>query len=65
MLGTCKWFKTDYGFIKPDEGDKDIFLHRRALEDSGIREVKEGDRLSFEVEQGKKGPQAVNVRLER
>ncbi len=50
-----------YGFIKPEDGDKDVFFHASSLVDIVFDELKEGDVVSFEVEQGPKGPAAANV----
>jgi CspA family cold shock protein len=60
--GTIKFFNDakGFGFIKPDNGAQDVFVHVSGL----VNEVKEGDRVSYEVEQGKKGPNAVKVELE-
>ena len=60
--GTVKWFNSDkgYGFIAPDEGD-DLFVHYSEIEGSGFRTLNEGDRVEFEVTQGKKGLQASKV----
>jgi CspA family cold shock protein len=59
--GTVKFFNEEkgFGFIKPDNGVGDVFVHVSGL----VSEVKEGDRVNYEVEQGKKGPQAKNVEL--
>lgn len=64
-LGTVKWFNdaTGYGFITPDDGGKDIFVHHSAIEMEGFRSLKENAKVSFEVEQGQKGPQAAKVTL--
>ena len=61
--GTVKWFSNDkgYGFITPDENGKDLFVHHSAIVGSGYRSLAEGARVSYEAEQGPKGPQAVNV----
>ena len=63
MFGTVKWFSQEkgFGFLKPDEGSKDLFVHVSALR--GIRgpQMQEGTRVSFEIGSGKKGPQAANV----
>ncbi len=61
--GTVKWFndKKGYGFITADEG-KDVFVHHSAIEGSGFKSLQEGDRVSFEIEQGAKGPSAVRVK---
>ena len=61
--GTVKWFNSEkgYGFIKPDDGGEDLFVHYTAIQAAGFRELKEGQRVSFEVTQGQKGPQASSV----
>jgi len=64
-IGTVKWFNTTkgYGFIAPDDGGKDVFLHISALERAGMRAVNEGDKLSFDVERGRDGKMsAENLR---
>lgn len=63
--GTVKWFNGDkgYGFIAPDDGGKDIFVHFRSIEGDGFRELHEGQRVEFETAQGQKGPQAERVRV--
>ena len=60
--GTVKWFsaKKGYGFIS-DENGEDVFVHFSALNMDGFKEVKEGEKVEFEVVQGEKGPQASNV----
>ncbi|MFZ0251563.1 MAG: cold-shock protein [Acidimicrobiales bacterium] len=62
--GTVKWFSAEkgYGFIAPDDGTADVFAHFSAVEGSGYRELIEGQKVSFESEQGPKGLQAKNVR---
>ncbi len=62
--GTVKWFNSTkgYGFIAPDDGSKDVFVHHSAILTEGYRELTEGQRVEFEVETGQKGPQATNVR---
>ena len=65
VLGTVKWFngQKGYGFITRDDGQNDVFVHYSAIEgQSGFRDLNEGDRVEFSVEQGQKGPAAVNVR---
>jgi CspA family cold shock protein len=61
--GTVKWFNDDkgFGFITPDEGGKDLFVHHTGINSSGFRSLTEGSRVSFEAEAGDKGPKAVNV----
>ncbi len=61
--GTVKWFNAEkgYGFITPDEGGQDLFVHHSAIQSKGFRTLEEKQRVSFEVGQGQKGPQAVNV----
>ena len=60
--GKVKWFneKKGFGFIESDEGG-DVFVHYSAIQGSGFRTLYEGQRLSFEVEKGNKGPSAINV----
>lgn len=60
--GTVKWFnaKKGYGFISDEEG-KDVFVHFSALNMDGFKELKDGERVKFEVVEGEKGPQAANV----
>jgi CspA family cold shock protein len=65
MTGTVKFFNTEkgYGFIKPDDGGKDIFVHISAVQRSGLASLAEGQKLAFELEPDKrgKGPKAVNL----
>ena len=60
---TVKWFNEDkgYGFITPDEGGDDLFVHYSAITGSGFRSLEEGAKISYEATQGKKGMQAENV----
>ena len=60
--GIVKWFndKKGFGFIER-EGDKDVFVHHSAISGSGFKTLAEGDRVTFDVEQGAKGPSAQNV----
>jgi CspA family cold shock protein len=61
--GTVKWFKNDlgYGFIAPDGGGKDIFVHHSAIQMDGYKTLKEGQRVTFAVVKGQKGPQCDEV----
>ncbi len=61
--GTVKWFSDDkgFGFISPDDGQKDLFVHHTGIIGEGYRSLAEGARVSYEEEQGDKGPKAVNV----
>lgn len=61
--GTVKWFNAEkgFGFITPDAGGKDVFVHHSAIMVSGYRSLEENQRVSFEVTQGAKGPQAEQV----
>jgi CspA family cold shock protein len=61
--GTVKWFNADkgFGFIHPDSGDADVFVHHSGIASEGYRSLDEGQRVEFEVTQGKKGLQATNV----
>ena len=61
--GTVKWFNQDkgYGFITPDNGGEDLFVHFSAIQGSGFRSLEEGEKVNYEVGQGQKGPQAQNV----
>ena len=65
MTGIVKFFNTErgYGFIKPDDGGRDVFVHITAVERAGLKDLKEGQRINFEVEPDKKGkgPKAVNL----
>ncbi len=62
--GVVKWFNAEkgYGFITPDDGTPDVFAHFSSIDGSGYRELTEGQRVSFQSEQGPKGPQAKSVR---
>lgn len=65
MKGTVKWFNDakGFGFIAPEDGTKDVFCHHTAIQADGFRSLAEGQKVEFDVEQGKKGPQAANVRI--
>lgn len=62
--GTVKWFNEQkgYGFITQEDGP-DVFVHYSGINSSGFKTLKEGDKVTFDVEQGKKGPAAVNVKM--
>lgn len=62
--GVVKWFNATkgYGFLTPDDGTPDVFVHFSAIEGSGYRELTEGQRVQFESQPGQKGPQAKSVR---
>ena len=63
--GTVKWFSSEkgYGFITPDEGGEDLFVHFSAIAGSGFKTLDEGAKVSFEVTQGQKGPQATDIQV--
>jgi CspA family cold shock protein len=61
--GTVKWFNEDkgYGFISPDEGNEDLFVHYSGIAGNGFKSLDEGEKVTYEVTQGRKGMQAENV----
>ena len=63
--GIVKWFNDDkgYGFITPDEGSKDLFVHHSNIAGDGFKSLPEGARVQFEQREGEKGPEATNVAL--
>lgn len=63
MQGTIKWFSAEkgYGFITREDGEGDVFVHYSAIQGDGFRTLAEGQRVTFEVTDGPKGPQAQNV----
>jgi CspA family cold shock protein len=62
--GTVKWFneKKGFGFITPDDGGEDLFIHHSNIAVQGFRSLTDGQAVEFEVAQGRKGPEATNVR---
>ncbi|MBV9005790.1 MAG: cold-shock protein [Solirubrobacterales bacterium] len=63
--GTVKWFSNDkgYGFITPDDSGQDLFVHHSAIQSDGFRSLAEGAKVSYETEEGRKGPAAANVKV--
>ncbi|HET7902228.1 MAG TPA: cold-shock protein [Candidatus Nanopelagicales bacterium] len=61
--GTVKWFNAEkgFGFIAPEDGSADVFVHFSAIASSGYRTLEENQKVSFDITQGQKGPQAENV----
>ena len=61
--GTVKWFNADkgFGFITPEDGGKDLFVHHSGINGDGYRSLDEGAKVTYEAEAGDKGPKAVNV----
>jgi CspA family cold shock protein len=61
--GTVKWFNDSkgFGFITPEDGSKDCFVHHTAIQGEGFKTLREGEQVQFEVVQGQKGPAAENV----
>ena len=62
--GTVKWFNADkgFGFITPEDGGKDLFVHHSAIDGDGYRSLDEGEKVSYETQPSDKGPKAANVR---
>jgi CspA family cold shock protein len=65
MIGTVKFFNTQkgFGFISPEGGGQDVFVHATAVEAAGLRSLAEGQRVSFEVQPDKRGSKAVNLKM--
>ena len=63
--GTVKWFNSEkgYGFITPEDGSKDLFVHFSAIQGEGYKSLNDGQKVEYEATQGQKGPQASNVRV--
>ena len=61
--GTVKWFNNSkgYGFITPEDGSQDVFVHHNSIQGEGYKSLDEGQTVEFEVQQGQKGPEAINV----
>ncbi|KAF6999817.1 hypothetical protein CFC21_015791 [Triticum aestivum] len=64
ITGKVKWFNESkgFGFITPDDGSKDVFVHFSAIHGKGFKTLAEGQRVEFEIQDGQKGPSAVNVK---
>jgi cold shock protein len=65
ITGTVKWFNSNkgYGFITPQDGIKDVFVHHSAIQRGGSKSLADGQKVTFDIEQGPKGPSAVRVQV--
>lgn len=65
ITGTVKWFNDakGFGFITPQDGSKDVFVHHSSISGTGFKSLSEGQQVTFELEQGPKGPSAAKVQL--
>jgi len=59
--GTVKWFNSSNGFIEQEDGGPDVFVHHTGINASGFKSLNEGEKVTFDIQQGPKGPSAVNV----
>jgi CspA family cold shock protein len=67
MKGTVKWFNNQkgYGFITPEDGSKDLFVHHSSIDMKGYKSLRENQEVDFEIEESDKGPKAINVRASK
>jgi CspA family cold shock protein len=65
QTGTVKWFNDakGFGYITPDDGSKDVFVHFSAIQGGGFKTLKENDKVQYDLEQSPKGPRAANLRM--
>ncbi|MBI29681.1 MAG: Cold shock protein CspC [Alphaproteobacteria bacterium MarineAlpha5_Bin11] len=64
--GTVKWYnaRKGFGFLEREDGEKDVFVHATAVKTAGMNRLQEGEKISFEIEDGPKGPNAINLKKE-